>query len=216
MNTVAFVTQKGGCGKSTLAACLAVAAHETGERVFIIDLDPLKSLVSWSKSRDAEDIPVVHVTLDKLARTLKELQALGVTLAILDAPGGDSAALAAAIKSATLCVIPVRPNAFDLEASAKTRDVVKAHKREFAFALNQCPPAQQNARIEHGVEALDSMGALLAPLLTTRVDYQEAARWGLGVTEINPSGAAAEEMRKLWGSTRRRLKKIAGTVKKAA
>jgi chromosome partitioning protein len=38
-----------------------------------------------------------------------------------------------------------------------------------------------------------------------RVDYQEAARHGLGVTEINPNGAAAQEMRALWASLKRRL-----------
>ena len=51
MRTIAFVTQKGGSGKSTLASSLAVAAHEAGERVFIIDMDPQASLVKWSKAR---------------------------------------------------------------------------------------------------------------------------------------------------------------------
>ncbi len=36
--TIAFVSQKGGCGESTLAACLAVAAQEAGERVFVLDM----------------------------------------------------------------------------------------------------------------------------------------------------------------------------------
>jgi chromosome partitioning protein len=40
------------------------------------------------------------------------------------------------------------------------------------------------------------------------VDYQEAARRGWGVTELNPNGAAAEEMRSLWTSIRRRLARI--------
>ena len=45
VRTIAFLPQKGGCGKSTLAACLTVAAQEAGERVFVLDLDPKKSIV---------------------------------------------------------------------------------------------------------------------------------------------------------------------------
>jgi chromosome partitioning protein len=50
MQVVSLVTQKGGSGKSTMAACLAVAAHEAGENVFIIDMDPQASLTQWSKT----------------------------------------------------------------------------------------------------------------------------------------------------------------------
>ncbi len=61
------------------------------------------------------------------------------------------------------------------------------------------------------------MGGLLTPLVSTRVDYQEAARHGLGVTEFNPHGIAAEEMRELWASVKRRTGKAkTGSVKKAA
>ena len=73
------------------------------------------------------------------------------------------------------------------------------------FLLNQCPPAQQSARVDDGVAALEEMGGLISPLVLSRVDYQEAARHGWGVTEINPDGAAAEEMRALWASLKRRL-----------
>jgi chromosome partitioning protein len=45
MRTIVFATQKGGSRKSTLAACLAVAAQSAGERVFVFDLDPKKCLV---------------------------------------------------------------------------------------------------------------------------------------------------------------------------
>ena len=50
MRKIAFVTQKGGAGKSTLASSVAVAARQAGERVFIIDLDPLQTLVKWSRA----------------------------------------------------------------------------------------------------------------------------------------------------------------------
>jgi chromosome partitioning protein len=49
------------------------------------------------------------------------------------------------------------------------------------------------------------MGGVITPLILTRVDYQEAARCGWGVTELNPHGAAAQEMRDLWQSIKRRL-----------
>ena len=76
------------------------------------------------------------------------------------------------------------------------------------FLLNQCPPAQQTARVQDGVETLEEMGGLISPLILTRVDYQESARHGWGVTELNPYGAAAEEMRGLWQSVRRRLARV--------
>jgi len=217
VRTIAFVTQKGGSGKSTLAACLAAAAHEKGERVFLIDTDPLMSLSKWAKARGYKDIPVEWVPAGKLASALSMLEKKGITLAIVDTGAGESPAAAAAIKAADLCIIPARPNAFDLWASELTRKACSAARKEFAFLLNQCPPSQQSARIEDGAKALEAMGGLLTPLVSTRVDYQEAARHGLGVTELNPHGVAAEEMRDLWASVKRRVARGKSTgVKKAA
>jgi chromosome partitioning protein len=207
MRTIAFVTQKGGAGKSTLASNIAVAGRQAGERVFIFDLDPLQSLVKWSKARGSSDVPIEHIPPGNLAKALTELQNEGVTLAIIDAPGADSNCSDQAIRAADLCVIPARPNAFDLWASEVTLERVKANKKDYAFLLNQCPPAQQSARVKQGATALQEMWALLAPLISARVDYQEAVRLGLGVSELNPNGVAAQEMRELWESLRRRLKK---------
>lgn len=213
MRTIAFVTQKGGAGKSTLASSIAVAARRAGERVFIIDLDPIQSLVKWSNARKTTDVPVEHVPPAKLSKALAALEKKGVTLVVIDAPGADAELSDAAIRAADLCVIPARPNVFDLWASEITRAAVKELKKDYAFLLNQCPPAQQNARVELGVQALQAMGVLLTPLVSSRVDYQEAARLGLGVSELNPDGIAAQEMRELWASVKRRLKKGAPAAK---
>ena len=58
MRTIALVTQKGGAGKTTVAASLSVAASEAGEKVAALDLDPQGSLAAWGDGR-AADLPAV-------------------------------------------------------------------------------------------------------------------------------------------------------------
>jgi len=205
MRTIAFVTQKGGSGKSTLVSSLAVAAKDAGERVCVIDMDPQSSLLSWAKTRELDDIVVVAATAGRLPELLSALEKRGVTVTLIDTPGADGAASAAAMREAELNVIPSRPSVFDLWASAQTRVALRATNSDFVFLLNQCPPAQQSARVDAAVAALEEMGGLISPLVLARVDYQEAARHGLGVTEINPNGAAAREMRDLWASLKHRI-----------
>ena len=49
MRTIAFVGQKGGSGKSTIASSLAVAAQAMGEKVCLVDMDPQGSLANWAQ-----------------------------------------------------------------------------------------------------------------------------------------------------------------------
>ena len=56
MRALALTTQKGGAGKTTLAASLAVAAHQDGEQVLAIDVDPQGSLWSWSQRRGVNGV----------------------------------------------------------------------------------------------------------------------------------------------------------------
>ena len=209
MRKIAIVTQKGGAGKSTLALCLAVAAREAGERVFLIDLDPLAALVGWGERRRGSDIPVMATPPRKLHKVLSRLETLGVSLVIIDTPAGDTEASEEAMNEAQFCLVPTRPNIFDIGASGATLQRLKIRQRDYALVLNQCPPHRQGAsfppRIQAGIDSLAAMGALLTPLVAARADYQEAARKGLGVTEYNSTGAAAAEMRALWRGVSDRL-----------
>ncbi len=205
MRTIAFVSQKGGSGKSTIASSLAVAAREMKEEVCVIDMDPQGSLAHWGKTRAAGDIDVIASGAARLPALLASLDRKGVTLAILDTPGAEGAASSAAMRVADLNIVPSRPSMFDLWASARTRAAIEEIGAKFVFLLNQCPPAEQTARVRDGVEALEEMGGLISPIILARVDYHEAARHGWGVTELNPYGAAAQEMHGLWQSIKRRL-----------
>jgi chromosome partitioning protein len=205
MRTVALVTQKGGSGKSTLSASLAVAAQAARERVFLLDMDPQKSLATWAENRRDQNLGVEALSPEKLPVALAALSRSNVTLAIIDTPATLSAASEAALNAADLVIIPVRPTVFDIWASEATRRRAKELDKEYVFVLNQCPIVQENRRLQEGAAALEEMGGLLRPLISSRVDYQESIRRGLGPTELNPNGAAAEEMRQLWASLRRRL-----------
>ncbi|MGE3246687.1 MAG: AAA family ATPase [Beijerinckiaceae bacterium] len=205
MRILSLVTQKGGSGKSTIASSLAIAAHEAGERVFIVDMDPQASLVRWYGARADKNVAVEAVSAGKLPVALKALEKAGVSLVIIDTPGTESKAAEAAMKAADLCLIPSRPNVFDLWASENTRQSLRSMRKEYAFLLNQCPPAQQSARVEQGAAALQAMGGLMLPFISSLVDFQEASRKGLGVTELSNGGVAASEMRQLWKNVKRRF-----------
>jgi chromosome partitioning protein len=205
MRTVAFVSQQGGSGKSTIASSLAVAAQDMNEKVCVIDMDPEGSLMNWARIRAAGDIEVLVSGAARLPSVLASLERRGVTLALLDTPGAEGAASSAAMQVADLNIVPSRPSLFDLWASARTRTAIEEIGAKFVFLLNQCPPTQQTTRVQDVVEALEEMGGLISPLILARIEYQDAARRGRGVTDLNPLGAAAQEMRGLWQSITTRL-----------
>lgn len=59
MKIVAMAARKGGSGKSTLTAHLAVAAIQDGLRVAIVDLDPQATVAEWADERGDDPPDVV-------------------------------------------------------------------------------------------------------------------------------------------------------------
>ena len=49
---ITIAQQKGGAGKTTVAAHIAVALSQKGNRVAIVDIDPQGSLAHWHKIRE--------------------------------------------------------------------------------------------------------------------------------------------------------------------
>lgn len=203
MRTIAMVSAKGGSGKTSLSAALAVAAHEAGEKVFAVDLDPQGSLYSWGERRQAEEPPVDRIDPARLSAALDGLKAAGFTLVIVDTAGHDSPATAAAMKVADLCLIPARPSALDIEAARPTMGALSRLGRPFAFVLNACPTGRTSRPSDAG-KALGLLGVLAQPFITQRADHVDAMGFGLGVTELG-AGKAGEEIRALWSWIRRKM-----------
>jgi chromosome partitioning protein len=86
MDIIAVVGQKGGCGKTTTAQNLAVAASKAGQTVALIDLDSQPTSANWGDRRNAESPAVVSAQVARLKSVLDAAAKQGSTLAILDTP----------------------------------------------------------------------------------------------------------------------------------
>jgi chromosome partitioning protein len=101
MKTVSFVTQKGGSGKSTTAASVAVAAVQHGHRVFLLELDKQGTLSDWIESRTVEGGPEFErIDATKLDAAMEMLARSGYDLVVVDTPGVDNPATVAAMRAA--------------------------------------------------------------------------------------------------------------------
>jgi chromosome partitioning protein len=203
MQTIVLATQKGGSGKSTLAIGLALAAIQAGHTVRLIETDSQGTLSSWQSRRIyAEPMVEPVYSAGDIEQRLQSLDRSGVTLTIVDTAGGVSAATAAAIRYADLCLIPARPSVADIEATAPTLSIIRGWNKPFAFVLNQTPIRGQ--RVTNAATALDDKaaldvsGVLAQPFIVMRNDHQDALSAGLAVSEYAPASKSADEVRCLW------------------
>jgi chromosome partitioning protein len=197
MHAIVLATQKGGSGKSTLAIGLAVAAMEEGQRVGMIEADPQGTLTNWGRRRTNPKPRIERaVSGTAIERAILDLRRDGLTVAIIDTSATDNAVTVSGIVAADLCLIPARPSPADIEAALPTLGTVRRLNKRFAFILNQTP-ARSN-RVSEAATALYSAGMLALPYIVQRNDHQDALGAGLGVTEYDSHGKAAEEVRGLW------------------
>lgn len=203
MKTIAVISQKGGSGKTTLSINLAIAAAEDGYSVLIIDLDPQQSAVRWSRLRKASEPVIVSGHAPNLADLVSKAKAAGAHLVIIDtAPKSESATLAAA-RLADLLMIPCQPSSLDLDAVADTVNIAKlAHKPAF-FVLNGCKAG--SSLTEQAAEALGEYGLPIAPVrIGHRVAFVKSLTQVLGVTEMEPFGRSAKDIKELYAYTSRK------------
>jgi chromosome partitioning protein len=196
MKALAFVTQKGGSGKSTLCINLAVAALEAGRSACILEMDRQATVSDWASYRAGPAPEVAQIDATKLAGAMKALRGSAYDYAFIDTPGIDSPGTLAAIRAADLCIIPCRPTPADLRAFKPTLAAVYRLEKRFAFVLNQTPA--RSYRIRDAADGLAVLGILPDVNVVSRTDHQDALGVGQGVTEYNPKGAAADEIRRLW------------------
>src|SRR5919112_5073860 len=214
MKAITFVTQKGGSGKSTICISLAVAAQQGGASVCILEMDRQATVSDWAEHRQSETPEVAQIDATQLDDIMQRLKGSAYDYVFIDTPGVDSPGTLSAIRAADLCIIPCRPTPADLRAFKPTLAAIYRLEKRFAFVLNQTPP--RSYRVRDPAEGLAVLGVVPDVNIVLRNDFQDAVGLGKGVTEFNPQGQAADEIRRLWTWMEKRVKATAGADKRPA
>lgn len=197
MKSIAFLSQKGGSGKTTLAVHTAVAAQEAGEKVVLIDTDPQKSATVWSEARQSETPIVATVAAGDLEKVLQAASHDKMNLAIVDTAPHTAPDAARIARAVDLIVIPCRPTAFDLAAVSNAVEIVRAAKKSAVLVLSACP--FRSPEISETRQVLSEYGLPVCPYdITDRRAFSRAVATGRAVTEFEEEGKAAAEIRALW------------------
>jgi chromosome partitioning protein len=194
-SVICVFSNKGGCGKTTVAVHLALAYAQLA-RTVLLDVDPQGTATEWLKRRpaDAKSPLVVPCPGREAAqRALKLAREERVKFVILDLPPHSSAQIAWLLAEADLILIPTRPTAADLVTIKQTVDLVHASKRKAGFILNAFRPQLVEAK-----EIAPILAGYTLPIigvLGDRIAYSRGLPAGLGGHELGDEQAQEEVMK---------------------
>jgi chromosome partitioning protein len=201
MRTIAVIALKGGAGKTTVAAHMALAAHLRGMKALVTDADPQRSASEVMSAREGEGPD--RIAVEGTALFAAQLAALssGVEVMVIDTAAGAVEDVGQALVLADLALLVVRPTLLDLAALVRTVDIVKRLKKDFAIVVNQAPVARGGIEpplMQRALRALEYMRLPLAPvILRYRTIYQTALETGRSAEEASDE-TAARDIADLW------------------
>jgi chromosome partitioning protein len=193
---VAIAQQKGGAGKTTIAAQLAVTWVRQGYRVAMLDVDPQGSLMAWYRLRqdgDPGESPYAAAVPGwKLASEIDRL-APQYDVLVIDTPPHAETDTRVSVRAATLILVPIQPSPLDFWAPPPTLDLARKEKTKALLVLNRLPTRGK---------IIDSILARIAaeqmPLATAtlgnRSAFASSMMNGKAVVETQPKGLAAAEI----------------------
>jgi len=198
MQVITIAQQKGGAGKTTIAAHLAVSLAQTGKRVAIIDIDPQGSLTNWHSLREKK-FGIGYTGLNfvtsagwRVESAINNLRG-NVDYVIIDAPPHTETESKTAIRASNLIIVPMQPSPTDLWATSTTTEFAQSEKIKTKILLNRYNPQSKLTK-----EIIAQIpGSLFKCSLGNRVAFSSCFLSGVTVTECAPNSIAAEEIRSL-------------------
>jgi chromosome partitioning protein len=195
---ITIAQRKGGAGKTTLAAQLAVAWARQGAKVAVLDIDPQASLAAWVGLRrerlgdTAIGFEFAAVPGWRAEQWIAD-RAREADFVVVDGPAHIETEARIAVRAAGLVLIPVQPSPLDLWATEATLAMARDERRPVLAVLNRIAP--RSTVTERIAAELSQAGApVAAARIGNRVALVHAMTQGLGVLEIAAAGPAAAEI----------------------
>ena len=198
---VAFLNQKGGVGKTTLAVHIATAFAQRGRKVLLVDADPQGSSLDWSASRQTEPLfPVIGLPTKTLHKEMPAHLANYDDI-IIDGPPRVNELARSAIIAADIVIVPVQPSPYDVWA---VKEIVDLLSEAAVFKETQKSAFVINRKIVNtaiGRDVVEALASYQLPVLNAqisqRVTFAESATQGSTVLEVAPQSAASTEINRL-------------------
>lgn len=165
MRKIAFVLQKGGVGKTTLAIHGACALAALGHKTLLVDMDPQGSILAWYEH--AQNLPeALTVATAESAADLDQLS--GFKYVIVDTPGRLTSAV---LEHCDAVVLPIVPGPLEVWAAADSVELVKAqHAKNASFrAAIVVNRLQTNTRLSK--EIFDVIKGYKVPVMPSPVRH---------------------------------------------
>ena len=201
MPTIAFVSSKGGVGKTTSALLLALGLAERGLTVSIVDSDPNLPLKAWGELPGKPDtVHLFHApSFQDLPGELRKAK-LAAEWVVVDTEGGAPRMGGMAIANADLVITPLAASQLDArEAKKVAKMVAEVAKREdrqipLVCLFARTPPSVrrsfQEVRAQLHAEHLPALTTALSDKEAFRALFSRGGSLG-GLTSRRISGVAA-------------------------
>jgi chromosome partitioning protein len=197
MQLIVIASRKGGVGKTTLSAHLAVVAEQTNPgKVALLDFDPQGSLTWWATQRNTGSPRFDSIEPEQLGSHMTRLKKEGVELLIVDTPPIETPWINKLMGKADLVVVPTRASPLDIHAIGTTMKAAQHAQTNMVWVLNG---VSSRSKIADAVADELKRFAPLAPVnVHERTDYVLAMGQGRTVVETKASGISAKEIRSVW------------------
>ena len=193
--------QKGGSGKTTVTAHLAVAYLKQNRRVAVLDVDPQGSLGKWYEARErrlGENGTGIAFRTASGWGARREARSLArdYDVVLVDTPPKSDSEARPAIEAATLFLGPIKPTPMDVWATAPTLAMAAAERLPSLLVLNRVPQrALLTAEMHDAIRALRT--GVAETQLGNRISFASSMGAGSTALELEPSGKAAAETERL-------------------